>query len=146
GRSIERKRLAVLLAILPILVIGGSYMGSRLHTPLSQIHNTVQLAERVRLEELGKVQDTILQSETFQQSGKPLAQLYSEAALIKNQFKRGSTFFGGFIGLAFGSVLIGLSVRRKRRDYTPDRATCFSCGRCFSYCPVGKKESSKNKK
>ncbi len=146
ARSVEHKRLAILLALLPVLVIGGAYLGFRLHTPLSQIHNTVQLAERVRLEELGKVQDTVLQSETFQESGKPVEQLYSEAALIKNRFKKGSTYSGGFIGLMFGMTLIGLSIRRKRRDYIPDRATCISCGRCFAYCPVGKKESKKDEK
>ncbi len=146
ARAIERKRLAILLTILPILIIAGAYLGSHLHVPLSQIDNTVQLAERVRLEELGKIQDTILESETFQQSGKSIEQLYSEATSIKNQFKKGSVLFGGFIGLAFGSTLISLSIRRKQKDYIPDRGTCFSCGRCFSYCPVEKKKSSELKK
>lgn len=146
ARSVERKRLVVLLTILPVLVIGGAMMGSRLHTPLSQIHNTVQLAERIRLEEQGKVQDTVLQSETFEQSGEPEEQLYNDAASIKNRFIKGSTYFGGFIGLAFGITLIGLSVRRRRRDYIPDRGTCLSCGRCFAYCPVGKKESKEDEK
>ncbi len=43
---------------------------------------------------------------------------------------------GGFLGLVFGSKLIGLSVRRERKGYEPDRAECLSCGRCIEMCPV----------
>ena len=39
------------------------------------------------------------------------------------------------MGLILGVSLVGLSLRRTRLDYEPDRARCMSCGRCFSYCP-----------
>jgi len=45
---------------------------------------------------------------------------------------------GGFLGLVFGFTLAGLSVFRYRKDYEPNKGTCFSCARCMDYCPVEK--------
>jgi len=44
-------------------------------------------------------------------------------------------WLGAWVGLVIGAKLIHLSIRRRRRDYQPDRTSCVSCGRCFWYCP-----------
>jgi NAD-dependent dihydropyrimidine dehydrogenase PreA subunit len=41
---------------------------------------------------------------------------------------------GGFLGLAYGAKLLELSIRRKRKEYTIDKASCLSCGRCIEHC------------
>ena len=47
----------------------------------------------------------------------------------------GGWILGGFIGLVFSLKLIGLSVTRTQTDYEVHKSSCFSCGRCCSYCP-----------
>ena len=70
--------------------------------------------------------------------------LFEEAAAIQARFRTGGWFLGGFIGLIIGIKLIGLSVRRSRNDWEPDRITCFACGRCFPYCPQERQRHQKN--
>ena len=45
------------------------------------------------------------------------------------------TVFGAFVGLVVGLQLIAFTIRRQRKDYEADRASCVACGRCFAYCP-----------
>lgn len=142
-REREIKRLGVMIILLPLLVLGGGFLGSRLEGVLSGVHKTVRLAEQVRIEEVGKTTQTTVESETFQSSGKSLESLYQEAKIIKKKFKRGGWILGSFIGAVIGFMLIGFSIRRRRTDYIPDRGACFSCGRCFSFCPVGKQNKHK---
>jgi NosR/NirI family nitrous oxide reductase transcriptional regulator len=61
--------------------------------------------------------------------------------LIRTKFKKGGMALGGFIGLALGLTLMNQVVFRRREDYEPHKANCFSCGRCMDYCPVGKEAS-----
>lgn len=51
----------------------------------------------------------------------------------------GSIICGGFVGLVTGAKLIRESIRFKRDKYEANKGTCYSCGRCFEYCPVHKK-------
>ena len=67
--------------------------------------------------------------------GKPEEQLMAEALRVRQQMNMGGWLLGGFIGLVFGLKLIGISVIRSQKDYEVNKPTCFSCGRCCSYCP-----------
>ena len=58
-----------------------------------------------------------------------------DALKIRAQMNMGGWMLGGFLGLVFGLKLIGISVIRDQKDYEVDKPTCFSCGRCCSYCP-----------
>jgi len=107
------------------------------------MHETVRLAERIYLEDTGKVEGTTDASLAFRATGKEVKELYEEASNIRAEFGLGGWFFGGFVGLVIGLKLIGLSVRRQRKDYEADRASCVACGRCFEYCP---KEHARLKK
>jgi NosR/NirI family transcriptional regulator, nitrous oxide reductase regulator len=138
ARDIGVKRLALLLIIAPLLVIGTGWVGSRLAMPLSFISETVRLADRIEREEsglTGKPADETEETNAFRATAKPSSDLYGESRAIRKRCRLGGWIFGGFVGLAFASRLIGLSLRRTRKDYEPDRAMCFSCGRCFTYCP-----------
>jgi hypothetical protein len=64
--------------------------------------------------------------------------LIEEASVIREQFYFGGWILGGFLGLAFGLILMSKTLYRSRKDYEPDKGNCVSCGRCMDYCPVGK--------
>jgi polyferredoxin len=100
----------------------------------SRLHSTVRLAEQISLEDTGTAVETTLESRTFRETGITKAELINNALEIRRQFKIGGILFGGFLGLVFGIKLITLSIRRKRDKYQPDRADCFSCGRCIEFC------------
>jgi NosR/NirI family nitrous oxide reductase transcriptional regulator len=100
------------------------------------MHPTVRLAERIYLEDTGKVEDTTDASLAFRATGKETEALYKDALNIRDEFGLGGWFFGGFIGMVIGLKMIAVSVWRKRTDYEAGRASCLACGRCFKYCPM----------
>ena len=143
GRS--KKRLGLLMVLLPVLIGLGGWAGSSLKMTTARMHSTVRLAERIRLEETGKVDGTTDASDAFRALGTETADLYQEASNIRSRFGTGGWIFGGFVGLVIGLKLIGVSLWRQRTDYEADRASCLACGRCFKYCPrehLRRKENS----
>lgn len=133
GRS--KKRLALLMVLLPVLMFLGGWAGYNLKTTTARMHATVRLAERIRLEETGKAEGTTDASDAFRALGTETAYLYEDASNIRSRFGLGGWIFGGFVGFVIGLKLIGVSVWRQRQDYEADRASCLACGRCFEYCP-----------
>jgi len=120
---------------LPVLTAAGGWLASTVGDPLSRMHATVRLADRVYLEEAGQAEGTTDASSAFRATGRELKELYAEAASIQSEFNIGGWAVGGFVGLVIGSKLIRHSLWRRRADYQPDRAGCVACGRCFEYCP-----------
>ncbi len=134
-RAKGRNRLAWMLALAPVVVVVGALAGHRLAIPLSRMHRDVRLAERIRLEETGKVEGTTDASDAFRNTGRPISELYAEAIALRDRFGLLGSLLGGWVGLVVGVKLVHLSIRRKRDEYAPDPAFCVSCGRCFEYCP-----------
>ena len=130
-----KKRLAVLILLLPVLIFLYGWLGSNLKTVTSRINATVRLAERISLEETSRVIGTTDASSAFRATGKNIDELYQEARDIRARFGLGGWLLGGFIGLVAGFKIIGHSIWRQKTDYEADRASCFACGRCFQYCP-----------
>jgi ferredoxin len=133
----DRRRLAWMLALMPVLLAGGGLLGHQFSGPASRLHPTVSLAdELVRAEgtdpKVGALSPDDLALERARQTPK---EILTEAAAIRHKFGIGGWFFGAWVGLVIGAKLISLSVRRKRSDYEPDRGDCFACARCFEYCP-----------
>ena len=128
-------RLSALLVLLPVLTAFGVWLGARLAPPLSRVHATVRLAERVRSEEDGLVKGTTDASDAYRRTGRRNEELYAEAGAIKFRFLWGGRLLGAWVGLVVGGKLVSLAVRRARADHEPDRSKCISCGRCFGYCP-----------
>jgi polyferredoxin len=133
--TLGRRRLALALGMLPVIVLAGASLGWMLGKQLARMNPVISLAERVDAEDAGEVEGMTDASEAFRAGGKPIAELNDQAALISRHFNLGGLAFGAWVGLVFGSKLLQLSVRRRRTDYEPDRAACVSCGRCFRYCP-----------
>ncbi|MBN2581081.1 MAG: 4Fe-4S binding protein [Pirellulales bacterium] len=131
-----RRRLALLIVLLPILIVLGFGLGWMLRQPLARLNPTVRLAERFYQEQTGRVQGTTGATDAFRNTGRPADALYAEARSLLGSFGLAGGLFGAYVGLVVGGKLIYLSVRRRRTDYQPDRAACVSCGRCFWYCPA----------
>ena len=145
------KHLALLFILLPIIVAGSGLVVSRLHIPLSRQHFIVSLAEKIQLENSAKrrtetTDETNALDETtnaldettnaFRASGKTEEELFAEARIIQRKFRNGGWLLGGFLGFMFCMKLISLTILKRHVEYTADFGTCFSCARCFSYCPV----------
>ncbi len=142
GRTEGKKRLAVLMALLPVFIVLGIFIGMRIGAPLSRVDSTVSLAHRIMLEDTGEIEEseesTLASdaSDAFRETGRPSYQLYQEALSIDRKFRIGGGILGAFLGLVLGMKMIQLSVRRSREDYQMNQTTCLSCARCFSSCPV----------
>ncbi len=135
------KRLIKLSLIIPLLAFVGGWTGSQFHENMAKVNNKVRLASQLYFQNdttlnINKNSIDSVEITTFETSGKPKEQLYAEAASIIDDFYYGGWIYGTFIGLVFGLSLAGLSVLKYRNDYTPNKATCFSCARCMDYCPV----------
>ena len=135
GQRAARRWLVVVLSAAPILIASGVFLGLAMRSSLAGLHPTVQLAERVRLEESGRTETRTDASEAFRATGESVTSLYGRADNVAGHFAWGGALFGGWVGLVFAVKLVQLSVRRRRTDYEPDRGACVSCGRCFWYCP-----------
>jgi NAD-dependent dihydropyrimidine dehydrogenase PreA subunit len=98
---------------------------------LSKIHKEVRLYDMV-------IQNDALSSlelQAFYGQERRVEDLAAEVAVIQKEFRMGSVFTGGFIGLVIALTLINLSIKRTRKSYEIDQAHCVGCGRCFPYCP-----------
>lgn len=139
-RPIARRRLAVMLLTLPILVALGAGLGAMLDRALAWMHPTVRLAEQVRLEESAQAQGIPLPTtqalEAFRAHGRSKGQLYAEALRLRRWYRWAGMLLGAWVGLVVGGKLIHLSIYPHRTDYQTDRARCVSCARCFWYCPL----------
>ncbi len=129
------RRLVILFALFPVIIVSSGWVISQMHIPLSRQHNVVALAEEIMLEDSGQRTESTLETRTFRASGKTKEELLTEARNIQGQFKTGGWILGGFLGLIFGIKLVNLSVRKKHIEYTANTGTCLSCARCFDYCP-----------
>ncbi|HQU73472.1 MAG TPA: 4Fe-4S binding protein [Calditrichia bacterium] len=129
------KRLAILLAVLPLLILAGGWGFSRLDLTFSKMHPTVNLAGQIAAEDAAGTPGLTLETRTFRSQGTPTETLFTEAEGVRRRFRSGGWLLGAFLGLIFGIKLFQLNLFRRVAEYQPDREACFSCGRCFSYCP-----------
>jgi len=136
SRVAGRKRLGIALAVTPVIIAAGAFAVAVLHVPLSRLHPQVRLAERMLIEERGIDAEQTLETEAFRRLGKDSGALYGRALHIRRQFKWGGAILGGFLGSVIAMHLVGLARRPIRAGYEIERATCFSCARCFEFCPV----------
>ncbi len=133
----DRRRLAWLLLLLPVLIAGGAWLGGRFAVPASQMHPTVGLAERfVREQETPPASGALTADDlALERARQTPKEILTAAGQIRQRFVLGGWIFGAWVGLVIGAKLLSASVRRKRTDYEPDRGDCFACARCFEYCP-----------
>jgi len=134
-REGDIRRLALILVLSPAIILGSGWIGSRLDVSLSRLHPSVSLAEEILLENSGERTEMTDATKAFRASGKLSEELFAEARSIQIQFRKGGWILGAFVGLVLFLKLIGLFVRQSQKEYDMDKGTCFSCGRCFAYCP-----------
>lgn len=131
----DKRRLVAMLILLPVLVGCGFYFGGAAGVNLARKHRTVSLAERVFLEESGKVEGYTNRSAAFRITGVPVENLYSDARTLRGRYALAGRLCGIWIAMVVGFKLISLAIRRKRHDYEADQTRCIACARCFKSCP-----------
>ena len=132
-----RRRLALLLAALPVLILSGGALGARFSHLAATWHPTVALAERFQREQANPRKFGVLSPDdlALERARQHPDQLVSEANAIRRKFRIGTWVFGAWIGAVVGLKLIGLSLQRQRTDYEPAPGKCVACARCFEFCP-----------
>jgi len=135
-RNTAIRRILLLLAVAPLLIGAGGWLGSRLAVPLSRFADTVNLAEQVRVAEEKPDAPLSVEVDGFRRSREEPARLYERALAIRQCLTTGGGWLGAFTGLVLATSMLSLAIRRTRRDYVPDRGQCVSCTRCFRACPV----------
>ena len=135
--GVERKRLGWLLLSLPMIVVIGAMIGSKLGPAAARLHPMVALAELFARQQQHPVQFAPMTPEALalQRAAENPQAILTTAMELRRRFQLATMLFGGWVGLVIGLKLITLSIRQKRTDFEPDRGACFACARCFSYCP-----------
>lgn len=122
--------------MIPVLAAGFAVILYNLAPSLSGINSTVRLAREIRLENQEGIIAVSKAAVAFSASGKTEDELFGEEQQIIGRFRKGAPWVGIFLGLSLGIGLFRLTVRPIRTDYEPDRGRCYSCAKCFRYCPV----------
>ncbi len=124
--------------LVPVWMFITGYAISSSHVFLSKAHPDVYLAELLITHPELKADQENLDIQAFLESGQTFEELVENASLIREKFKTGGWYLGGFLGLVIGVMIMNQFIFRKREDYSPHKADCLSCGRCMDYCPVVK--------
>jgi NosR/NirI family transcriptional regulator, nitrous oxide reductase regulator len=132
----ERKRFIIYFLLVPLFAAGGAILFSELSPALSGLNSNVRLAREIRAEKETGVVAVSKAAVAFKEAGKTENELFAEELRITKQYRNGSLWVGLFLGLSFGLSLVSLSTRARRTEYVPHKGKCYSCGRCFRYCPV----------
>jgi NosR/NirI family nitrous oxide reductase transcriptional regulator len=132
----QRKRFIIYLILIPLFVAGGSIIFRNLSPVFAGLNSTVRLAREIRNEKETGVVAVSKAAVAFKEAGKTEKELFADETRIHQRFRTGSLWVGIFLGLSLGLSLVSLATRTRRTGYTPHKGKCYSCGRCFSYCPV----------
>jgi NosR/NirI family transcriptional regulator, nitrous oxide reductase regulator len=131
-----RKQFMILVVLIPLLAAAGGVLFYNLAPALSVVNSKVRLAREIRLEKETGLASVSKRAAAFMESGKTEEELFSEEASIVSRFRKSSPWAGIFLGASLGIALVSLTIRSRRTEYKPDQGKCYSCGRCFKYCPV----------
>jgi NosR/NirI family transcriptional regulator, nitrous oxide reductase regulator len=131
-----RKQFILYFLLIPLITISGGIILYNLAPTLSGVNSTVRLAREIRLEKMTGIESVLKTVTAFKESGKTETELFAEEGLIIRQFRKASKWAGIFLGLSLGIGMVSLVIRNKRSEYKPHKGKCYSCGRCFKYCPI----------
>lgn len=132
----QRKRFIIYILLVPLFAAGGAILFRNLSPALSGLNSNVRLAREIRAEKETGIAAVSEAAVAFKEAGKTEDELFAEETRISERYRKGSTWVGLFLGLSFGLSLVSLTTRARRTGYVPHKGKCYSCGRCFSYCPV----------
>ena len=138
--SKSRKRFITYLVLLPLFAVSGALILYNISPALSLVNSNVRLAQEIRMEKEKGIEALSKAAVAYKEAGKTEEELFAEELTIIKRFRSASPLAGIFLGLSLGISLVALSTRKTRTEYKPHQGKCFSCGRCFKYCPVEAKK------
>lgn len=131
-----RTRFLWWLGIAPVVVLIFIWAGKLASPALASLDSTVHLVERyMEAKEAGNIQELKKEDQALERASREESVLLEEAARIRDRFKTAGPWFGAWLGLVFAGGGLPLLIRRSHIDFEPDRSGCFSCARCFTWCP-----------
>lgn len=134
----DRRRLNWLFLAVPVLIVAGGWLGSKMSVAAAKAHPTVTLAERFLAAGAPAAAPTSLptpESRALGRATETAPEIITAASEVRRRLGLGGWWFGGWVGLVIGARLISLSIRPNRTDFEPDRGSCYACGRCYLACP-----------
>jgi len=132
----SRRRFILYFLLVPLFAVAGAFLFYNIAPALSGANSTVRLAREIRTEKKSGIESASKDVVAFKESGKTESVLFSEEELIIRRFINASPWAGAFLGISLGFGMISFTIRSKRSEYKPDQGKCYSCGRCFKYCPI----------
>jgi NosR/NirI family nitrous oxide reductase transcriptional regulator len=132
----SRKRFVLYFLFIPFMAVAGAIVLYNLAPALSTVNSNIKLAREIRLEKETGVKAISKAAIAFKESGITENELFAQELDIIERFKKGTPWVGIFLGLSLGIGLFSLTIRNIRTEYKPHQGRCFSCGKCFIYCPV----------
>lgn len=138
----SRKRFIWYLLLIPVFTFSGALIFYNLGPSLARIDQNVRLAREIRIEKDTGIEAVSKDAVAFKEAGKTEDELFEEELRIIKRFRKASRWAGAFLGLSLGIGLVSLTIRSTRKEYKPHQGKCYSCGRCFKYCPVEVKKTS----
>jgi NosR/NirI family transcriptional regulator, nitrous oxide reductase regulator len=135
-KETSRKRFVLYFLLIPVLAVAGGLILYNLAPSLATVNSTVRLAREIRLEKNKGIEAISTSAVAFKESGKTEEELFNEELVMIDRFRKAAPWAGIFLGLSIGIGFVSLSLRTIRTEYKPDQGRCFSCGRCFKYCPI----------
>jgi NosR/NirI family transcriptional regulator, nitrous oxide reductase regulator len=130
------KESIVYIIMIPVLAIAFAVIFYNISPSLAVVNDNVKLAREIRLEKEEGVKAVSKAAIAFFESGKTEVELFAEEIQIIARFRKGAPLVGIFLGLSLGIGFLRLTLRNVRYDYEPDHGKCYSCAKCFKYCPV----------
>ena len=94
----DKRRLAWLLVLLPVLIALGFWLGGLSGTALARKHRLVNLAERIHLEATGTVTGTTDAATVFRATGTPPEELFAAARQLQRRYVIAGRWAGVWIG------------------------------------------------
>jgi polyferredoxin len=138
----SRKRFILYFIFIPLFALAGAYLFKNLAPALSGINSTVRLSREIRFEKESGIEAVTLSALAFKEAGQTEEDLFAQEEYIISRFRKASPWAGIFLGIALGIGMVSLSIRSRRTEYKPDQGKCYSCGRCFKYCPIKVKSNN----
>jgi ferredoxin len=122
--------------MIPLFTIAGGLILYNSAPVLARIHSVVRLAQEIQEEKVTGVEAVSLAAIAYKESGQTEDELFASELAVISRFRRASPWAGIFLGLALGIALVSMTTKKTRTEYKPHQGKCYSCGRCFKFCPV----------
>ena len=132
----SRKQFIFYFLFIPLFAVAGGFIMYNLAPALAGVNGNVSLAREIRLEKKTGIESVSKAVVAFKEAGKTEEQLFAEEDLIIGKFRKGAPWAGVFLGASFGIGMVSFTIKRRRYEYKPDQGKCYSCGRCFKFCPI----------